>query len=261
MAPLPITVSALALDPPAGPWPIEQPIELKLAAPVFDDGAAVTDAESRKLGAFVLRVDGGGERVWDEKAKAWVAVPADAAGWEALDPVPLSYAADRDPPWQGSLVASGMKDGSGADRFAVAAGGGPAYRLRPFVLAEHGGRRYRGLGAPSADIAFTTIADKQRFTIAMEPKSPQDCERARFVLKNGALADAGWFEIRSTSGRQEVEIVKCDAGGAAVASVLLADDGNIVLRPGGGGRIVIDGELEARRFTRLQADGSRLDVT
>jgi len=261
MDPLPATLPALTLDPATGPWPIEQPIELKLPAPTFPDGAPVTDAESRKLGVFVLRADGGGERVWNEKAKQWQAAPQDAAAWEALEPVALSYAADRDPPWQGSFVATGMKDGQGADRYATAGGGGPRYRLRPFVLAEQAGRRHRALGPASAEIAFSSMQDAQRFTIELEPKTAQDCERVRFVLKSASLVEAGWLEVRTQGGRKEVEVVKCDNGGNPVSSLLLADDGNIVLRPASGGRIVIDGELEARRYIRVDAAGGRVEVT
>jgi hypothetical protein len=259
----PITVPALQLVPAAGPWPLEQPVQFTLPNFAFSDGAPVDEAAVRKLGAFVLRVDGA-EQVWNEQAQAWQAPPNDEAGWEALTPVALSYkkpAKDGEAPWQGTWVATGLKDGSGANRYAKAAGGAPRYRLRPFALLQHAGRRHRGLGAPSAEVSFSSLEDSQRFTVAMEPKSAQDCERARFVLKNASLAEAGWVEIRTQGGRQEVEVVKCDAGGNPVSSVLLADDGNIVLRPASGGRIVIDGELEARRYTRVDAAGGRVEVT
>ncbi|MEJ8837997.1 hypothetical protein [Ramlibacter sp. AN1133] len=254
-----LTLPALQLEPAAGPWPLEQPIELRLPAFTLD-GQAVTQDMARSVGAFVYREAGGGEELWNEKPGRWEPAPGTLDALDALQPLPLAFQAEADPPWQGTWIAIGLKDQAGAARFAKSQGGNPRYRLRPFALLEHQGQRQRALGAPTGWVTFSALADTQRFAVAMQPESAQECESARFVLKNAALAAAGWLEVRASSGRQEVEIVKCDANGAPVSSVLLADDGSIRLRPGGSARIVLDGELEAQRVSYVRNDGSRITL-
>jgi hypothetical protein len=73
----------------------------------------------------------------------------------------------------------------------------------------------------------------------------------RLKLKNAALADAGYVEIRTVGG-QAVEIVSCNAAGAGVASVLLSADGTIRLQAQ---RIVVAGDLETQRIRYLSSDG------
>lgn len=257
-----LTLPALQLEPAAGPWPLEQPIALRL--PAFTvEGEPVTQDMARSVGAFVYRDAGAGEELWNDKPGRWEPVPSTPDAPDALDalqPLPLSFQADADPPWQGTWIAIGLKDKAGALRFAKAQGGTPRYRLRPFALLEHGGRRQRALGAPTGWVTFSSLADTQRFAVVLQPESAQESESARFVLRNAALAPAGWLEIRAAGGRQEVEIVKCDASGAPVSSVLLADDGSIRLRPGGSARIVLEGELEAQRVSYVRSDGSRVTL-
>ena len=254
-----LTLPALQLEPAAGPWPLEQPIALRLPAFTLDE-AAVTQDMARSIGAFVYREAGSSEELWNEQQGRWQPVPAALEALDALQPLPLSFQADADPAWQGTWIAIGLKDKAGAPRFAKAQGGTPRYRLRAFALLEHQGRRQRALGAPTGWVTFSSLADTQRFSVVMQPESAQECERARFVLKNAGLAAAGWLEVRAIGGRQEVEIVKCDANGAPLSSVLLADDGSIRLRPGGSARVVLDGDLEAQRVSYLDSGGSRVTL-
>jgi hypothetical protein len=254
-----LTLPALQLEPAAGPWPLEQPVELRLPAFTLD-GAAVTQDMVRSIGAFAYRQAGGGEELWNEQQARWQPAPAAADALDALLPVPLSFKADADPPWQGTWIAIGLKDQAGALRFVKASGGMPRYRLRPFALLEREGRRERALGEPTGWVSFSSLADSQRFSVAIDPDSAQEAESARFVLKNAALAPAGWLEVRASGGRQEVEIVKCNANGAPVSSVLLADDGSIRLRPGGSAPIVLDGDLEAQHVSYLAGNGSRVTL-
>lgn len=254
-----LTLPALQLEPATGPWPLEQPVELRLPAFTLDE-EPVTQDMARSVGAFVYRESGGSEELWNEKPGRWEPVPPALDALDALQPLPLSFQADADPPWQGTWIAIGLKDQSGASRFAKASDGTPRYRLRPFALLEREGRRERALGEPTAWVSFSSLADSQRFAVVMAPESAQEAESARFVLKNAALAPAGWLEVRASGGRQEVEIVKCNANGAPLSSVLLADDGSIRLRPGGSARVVLDGDLEAQRVSYLAGNGSRVTL-
>jgi hypothetical protein len=212
-------VNALALPAPALSWAppgapqLEQPVELRLPALAFDDGTEALEAEARKVGAYVYRLGSGGEEIWNETEQRWTEAPADPG---ALPPVPFIYKAGDPLPWQGTLIAIGMKDKDGNPRFDKALGGEPRYRLRAYASFTHAGADYAGLSGPSDELAFISGLENQRFAVEMTPDT-QLPERVRLKLKNAALADAGYVEIRTVGG-QAVEIVSCNAAGAGVAS-------------------------------------------
>jgi hypothetical protein len=156
------------------------------------------------------------------------------------------------------LIAIGQKDKAGNARFDTAAGGEPRYRLRAYGKFKRDGVDHAGLSDPSPELAFVSGAESQRFSVKMEPEDPQSTVRVRIELKNAALVPAGYLEIR-TIGGQEVEIVNCDASGAALAAVLLAADGSIHLQPASGKKIVLAGDLEAQRI-RYQPSGGGASV-
>lgn len=237
---------------PAGSPQLEQPVEVRLLAIRYGDGAEALEADAQKIGAYVFRLGSGGEEIWNETEQRWAEVPADPA---ALQPVPLIYKAGDPLPWQGMLIAIGQQDKDGNPRFDKAAGGEPRYRLRAYGKFKRDGADYAGLSDPSPELAFVSGAENQRFAIEMEPAppDPQQCELVRILLKNASLAKAGYLEIRTTGG-QEVEIGNFDASGGPLAVVLLAADGSIRLQPASGKKIVLAGDLEAQRI-RYQPSG------
>jgi hypothetical protein len=250
MTSLALPVPELAWTPPGGAPQIEQPVELKLPAIVFPDGIEATESDAQKVGALVYRLGAGSEEIWNETEQAWTEPPADPA---ALSPVALSYKAGDPFPWQGMLVAVGMKDKDGNDRFEVASGGAPRYRLRTCALFKRDGAEFSGLSGPSAELAFVEGLQSQRFKVTMDPDDVQQAQEVTIALKNASLADAGYLKISTRSG-QQVEIANCDASGVKLASVLLAADGTIHLKPAAGKKIVLEGDLEAQRI-RYQPSG------
>lgn len=243
MTTITVPVPVLEHDPPGAVAELEQPVNVKLPAFTLPGGATVTQADVKKLGAFVYRRIGSGEEIWNETTQAWQAPPADPS---ALTPVPLQFKDGEALPWQGLLVAAGQKDKAGADRFDKTAGGDPRYVLRATAELTHGGETFAGLSAPTEELRFVSAADNQRFGVELEPPKARDARRARMQLRNASRTPIGWLEIRTEGGR-EVEIVKCDDGGNPLSSVLLADDGSIHLRPAAGREIVLDGDLRAKR--------------
>jgi hypothetical protein len=243
MSTLTIPAPTLEHDPPGAVAELEQPLTIKLPALSFPDGTAVTDQDLQKGGAFAYRRQAGLEEIWNEGTQLWEAPPAELS---TLTPMPLKFKAGDPLPWSAVLAAAGQKDKNGADRFSKAAGGAPVYLVRVFISAKKAGVDYSGLSTPSDVITFVSAADNQRFGIQLTPDKGREAEKARVQLRTASRTPVGWVEIRATGG-QEVEIVKCDAGGNPLSSVLLADDGSIHLRPASGREIVLEGDLRAQR--------------
>jgi len=240
-------MSALAVPVPQVSWKtgaapeLEQPVEVGLAAVRYPEGVALApESGLAKLGVFVYRLAGAGEEIWNEGEQQWQGAPGDLASLAALEPLALAPGKKGAPlPWQGVLVAAGQKDKHDAERFAAAAGGTPRYRLRAFAAAKRDAIEYAGLSAASAELAFVSAAEGKRFELVMEPEKIKECERMRFLLKDAALREAAYVELRASGGR-EVEIVNCDASGQPLASVRLAADGDIVLKPAPGKGVAIE---------------------
>jgi hypothetical protein len=242
MTPITLPAPQLTWDPP-GPQPeLESPVNVKLPALAYPSGAAVAQADVRKLGVFVYRFAAGLEEIWNESDGAWQPAPPDPG---AMTPLPLQFKDGEPLPWSGVLVAAGQKDKAGAARFVKAAGDEPRYVLRAFAKLQKDGEEFGGLGPPGPDLRFTSAADNQRFNIELDPENGREARRARLQLRTAGHTPIGWIEIRAADG--VVEIVKCDAGGGALSAVVLADDGSIHLRPAAGREIVLDGDLRAKR--------------
>jgi hypothetical protein len=257
---LTVPVPQIVLDPPAGPPQLEKPVTVSLGAVRYPDATTLGQDDMRAIGVFVFRGTPGSEEVWDEGTKTWKSTPINAASLAALTPVPMMPVGGGPPDWTGILIAAGQKDASGADRFLAASSGTPRYRLRAFARGQRDGLDYSGLSAQSPDLLFTSAAANRRFAVALDPPESASATTARMVLKNAALLDAGYVEIR-TAGGQEVEIANCDTSGAVLARVRLTSSGDIQLEPAAGRRIVFTGPLEADEITyQPHGGGSRLTL-
>lgn len=252
MTPLAVPVPQVSWKTGAAPE-LQQPVEIRLPALAYPDGAPLTPESVLNVGAFVYRLAGGAEEIWNEETLEWQPPPADLATLGALRPLAFTYKKS----WQGVLVAMGQKDKADNDRYAVASAGTPRYRLRAFARARRQGVDYAGVSAPSAELAFTSAEEGKRFEIVLTPKNIKECRRVRLVLKNASLQEAGWIELRA-AGSNEVELVNCTASGAQLARVVLASNGDIRLEPAAGHRVVLDGELAAGLvFYQPQAGGAK----
>jgi hypothetical protein len=240
-----LPIPTLSQDPPVPVFELEQPVAVKLAALAFPDGAPLAQSDFKKGGAFVYRRRAGLEEIWNSATKSWEPPSSDLS---TLTPLPFTFKAGESSPWSAVLAAAGQKDKDGQPAFDKATGGVPAYYVRGWITATRAGADYAGLSPPTPDFTFVSAVDNQRFGILLTPDKAQgrEANQARLQLKNAAQQPVGWVEIRATNG-QEVEIVKCDAGGGKLSSVLLADDGTIHLTPAAGKEIVLEGNLLAKR--------------
>lgn len=246
---LTVPVPQLVTNPPAGPPELEKPVKVTLGPLRYADGSAVAAADATKVGAFIYRNLGGADELWNDASKSWGAPVADAE-LAARSPLPLLASTDQPGSWQGTLVAVGIKDAAGADRFKKATGGTPRYRLRAFAQATRAGATSVGLSGFSSELQFVSAADNQRFTIGFDTATAKDCNRVRFTLKNAAMVQTGFVEIRTTSGR-EIEIANCDGGGNVLARLLLGAAGEIRLEPAAGQAVILGGRLEAKEIRYL----------
>jgi hypothetical protein len=257
MPSLTVPAPELVFDPPGGPPELEKPVTVRLPAIRYPDAIEVPKDDVRVLGALLYRGTVGSEEVWDEEHQSWTIAPADEAALAGLKPLPLSPPDVPGRPWQGTLIAIGQKDGAGNPRFAKAVGGSPVYRLRGLANVVRDGVPHRGIGAPSPDLLFVSGTEQQRFAVSFDTDQASDAGRARLLLKNGALQQAGYLEIRAVGG-QEIEIANCDPSGGVLARVTLSADGDIHLIPAPGRQIVLAARLEAQQIAyQPQAGGVR----
>lgn len=249
---LPIPQPALAAGAPA---PLEQPLDVTLAEIRYSDGVPLDQNTATKSGLFVYRTlaAGASEDVWNDDAKSWQPAPSDLS---AMTPLPFTYKAGDPAPWRAVVIAAGQGDAAGHNRYAKADPAGfPRYRVRAFVAARRDGHERIALSAPSIDWLFTSAAENARFGVALgADESAQNATRASMQIKSSGLALAAYVEIR-TSGGNAVEIANCDAGGGVLARVLLRTDGAIILTPGAGQRMVIEGPVEAGEILYRPAGG------
>jgi hypothetical protein len=243
MATLTLPVPVLRWPPPSPQPEIESPVEVAEGSITYPDGAPLPADDVLKLGAFVYRLAGGAEEIWDEAGQQWQPAPADPAALGGLGPLPLSFKAGDPQPWQGVIVALGQKDRTGADRFATAVAGLPRYHVRVFASARRAGVEHTGLSGASTAFLFASAADSQRFAVILAPRNPRECETARIELKGAALQPAAFVELRASGSA--VEIANCDGMGGVLARIQLTAAGDIQLQPAAGRRIVLAGELEA----------------
>jgi hypothetical protein len=251
MAALALSAPVPTLDAPGAPASLERALTVAMAAVSFPDGAPLGQPQAGKAGVFLYRtaVSGGAEEIWNEGAQRWQAPPADLA---PLQPTPFNFKAGQPQPWQAMVVAAGQKDAAGAMRFDKASGGFPRYRARAYLEATQDGIKHAGISAASADWTFASEADQARFKIDLFGQQAKTATRARLVIKNPNLSDAAYIEVHADSGN-EVEIVRCDAAGAALASIVIAGNGDIRLKPAG--KVVIDGNLEVNEVSYLPSNG------
>lgn len=245
---------------PAGPSAqLEKPVTVKLPAITHADGQAASQDQLQKIGAFVYRMQGGAEELWNETDQSWQPAATDVATLAALTPLALAFKDGQPQPWQGLLVAAGQKDKAGAPRFAKAVNGQPVYRVRALAQFKRDGGVAEAVSAPSADLTFVSAADRQRFAIELDPQDASECTVARIQLKHSALQPAAFFELRASG--PELEIANCNHSGQVMASVTLTAAGDIELRPLPGRRVIVHGDIETEKVRyRPHNGGAKQDL-
>jgi len=247
-----VTAPALTIPAPellfgGGPGTavLEKPVTVTFG-PVTADGAPVQPLSLTGFGFAVVRrrAAGAAPEVWDTGTKKWTPDTPSSS----TTPIGLSYHGSDPAPWQGTLVAGGMTDATGAPAFTKASGGYPQYTVRGSFTAAGGSAV---AGPSSAPFTLAGAADKNLVVIGVgDDESPTDAKRTRVLLKNAALQEIGALIIDRDSPGAVVTLRN-----AAGASVVLRADGGIEVHPAGGKGLLVTGDLEAEHIVYRPAAG------
>jgi hypothetical protein len=252
-----VRVAPLVLPPPALAWPgggarapIEQPVEMSLAALVLPGGGVPAADAVRSIGVFVHRADGAW---WNGSEQRWTPPPAGVDALAEHQPLAMSNQPGQTPAWTGTLAAAGQQDADGAPRFAAVQDGGIGYRLRLYARVEHEGVVFAGQSAPAPDLLFARSVGNERFAITFDTDSAADATEATL-----RLADAGGVRtafLRLRAGARDLELASCDAAGAVRARIRLTGAGDIELTPAPGRRVLLQADVECERVRYRPAGG------
>lgn len=243
-----LTVPAPTLsfeDAGGGAAALEKPVNVLLDA-VTKGSAPVAAAALAGFGFCVRRRAAAGAQleIWDDGAKAW---SVEQAGPQPK-PVALTYKASDPKPWQGILVAAGMKDGAGVPAFTKASGGYPQYTVSGVFTAKDGAG---GAGPQSAPITFASVADKNLVVLgAGDGEQPDQATQARLLLKDNPAHVIGGLTVLRDAPGATVRVEN-----AAGASIVLHADGSIEITPAAGKGLRIAGDVETEHIRYLPVGG------
>lgn len=232
-------------DAGAGMAALEKPMTVLISA-VTEAGTHITPPVLTSFGFCLRRRTSAGAQleIWDDAAKAWaVEQPA-----EQPKPVALAYKASDPSPWQGVLVAAGMKDSGGAPAITKASGGYPQYTVSGAFTAKDG---TAGSGPQTTPITFASASDRNLVALgAGDGEQVDQATQARLVLKDTPSHVIGGLTVLRDLPSATVRLEN-----TAGASVVLHADGSIEITPAAGKGVRIAGDVETDHIRYLPAGG------
>jgi hypothetical protein len=232
-------------DAGGGAAALEKPVTVLLGA-VTEAGAPVTPAALTAFGLNLRRRSTAGAQVemWDDGTKSWA---PEQPGMRPK-PIALAYKAGDPNPWQGILVAAGLKDATGAPALAKATQGYPQYTIGGAFAATDGAT---GDGPQSAPITFASVSDRNLVVLgAGDGEQVEQATQGRLLLKDTALQVIGGLTVLRDAPGATVRLEN-----AAGAGVVLHADGSIEITPAAGKGVRIAGDVETERIRYLPAGG------
>jgi hypothetical protein len=232
-------------DAGGGSAALEKPLTV-LLGPVTDAGGTVSPPALSSFGLSLRRRNAPGAQleVWDDGAKSW---SPEQPGGEPK-PIALAYKPGDPRPWQGILVAAGMKDATGAPALARASQGYPQYTIGGTFRASDGAV---GDGPQSAPITFASASDRNLVQLgAGDGEQLDEATQARLLLKDTALHVIGGLTVLRASPGATVRLEN-----TAGASVVIHADGSIEIIPAPGKGMRIAGDVETEHIRYLPAGG------
>jgi hypothetical protein len=232
-------------DAGGGAAALEKPVTV-LLGPVTEAGAAVTPGSLSGFGLRLRRRSAAGAQVevWDDGAKSWAPEQPGAQP----KPIALAYRAGDPNPWQGILVAAGMKDAAGTPAVAKAAQGYPQYTIAGTFTATDGAA---GDGPQSPPITFAGVADRNLVVLgAGDGEQLDQATQGRLLLKDTSLQVIGGLTVLRDSPGASVRLEN-----AAGAAVVIHADGSIEITPAAGKGVRIAGDVETEHIRYLPAGG------
>ena len=213
----------------------EKPIKLECASVTFPDGSPLLPEGITSAGYLIHRNNGGGViDVWDDQMKRWM--PA----VNQPEPQGLFFQDDK---WRGLIVAIGEKDtATNQDKFATdRTTGYPKYFASCLFKGKDGeSLEHEGVSPNSSMVEIMAFGEMNRAGLLLEPKNNpiSGKEEIRMFLKDSGLhSEKGRVSIREEGGGFRLEMF------ASGARIDLMPDGSIILTPGVGQEIRVEGNL------------------
>jgi hypothetical protein len=239
---------------PGGFAPIEGVVTIEFTAVRFSDGTAMTIDDYAGASALLTRAaaPGAPTEVWHSGLKRWR--PADDLDPARLVGLPLVPPLEGDEPWRTVLIAVGQIDATGSSLIASATGGFPQYRVRGLFHARRGSTDAVGLGPESGPLLFASMTTSARFAARLTPDADH-ATRVQLTLRNAAARPVALIELDASGSQPALTLRSFDSVGSPHASMTLEANGDIVLSPASGRRVVITSDLEVERIRYLPASG------
>jgi hypothetical protein len=213
----------------------EKMITLSCSPVLFEDGNSLTTLNSLKSTYLVYRQDlGGSQEVWDDQKKVWTS-PSPSITPQSL------FWNDKAKAWQAIIVAIGNNDNAGNPTFATfRATGFPKYLAQCFFSGKDStGKQQDGQSPSSLPVAI--LASGQNYvaglTMDPQPPDPTSAKDIYLFLKDNSFTTRGQILISQDSAGFHVQLT---AGGA---SVVLSDNGEIVLSPSNSQAVQVNGDI------------------
>jgi hypothetical protein len=213
----------------------EKMITLSCSPVLFPDGSSLTALNSLKSTYLIYRQNlGGSQEVWDNQGKVWTS-PGPAVTPQSL------FWNDKAKSWQAIIVAIGNNDSAGNPTFAtVRATGFPKYLAQCFFSGKDAtGTQQDGQSPFSLSVAILAPGQNNVAGLSMDPQPPDptSAKDIYLFLKDSTFTTQGQILISQDSAGFHVQLI---AGGA---SVVLSNNGQIVLSPSNSQAVQVNGDI------------------
>jgi hypothetical protein len=211
----------------------EKAITLSCGPVTFPEGTSLTALNASKPTFLVFRqLAGGIQQVLDATGKTWTAPSA------TVTPQSLFWN-EKVQAWQAIIVAMGNNDSSGKPTFATDPSTGfPKYMAQCFFSGmDSTGTQQDGQSPLSAQVKILAPGQNNVAGLSMDTNDPTTAKEIEIFLKDNAFIEQGRVVISQDSAGFHVQLI---AGGA---SVVLSNNGQIVLSPSNGQSVQVNGDI------------------
>jgi len=211
----------------------EKLITVECGSVTFPDGDTLNPDLVTRAGYLLQRDAGAGAvEMWDKQTQMWVGQPAE----QDVQPMFL-----KNGKWQGLLVALGQNDASGDKKFGTDQSTGyPKYSVCCLFKGKRNAldvQAQEGMSPASSPVQISLPGSGNRAGLTMVPEDPTIATEIRLYVKDAVFSERGFVSIRQSSGSVLLEIV------AAGARISIMPDGRLVLTPGSGQGVQVEGNL------------------
>ena len=211
----------------------EKAITISCSPVTFPDGTSLTPLNAPKSTYLIFRqLLGGSQEVLDSQGKNWTAPSTTVAPQNLFWNEKLQA-------WQAIIVAMGNNDSSGNPTFATdPLTGFPKYMAQcSFSGLDSTGTQQDGLSPLSSQVAILAPGQNNVAGLSTDTNDPTTAKEIEIFLKDSAFIEQGRVVIFQDSSGFHVQLI---AGGA---SVVLSNNGQIVLSPSNSQSVQVNGDI------------------